>query len=418
MAEDRFLSALIDRGPFGACVINIMPKSNDFGRILYFNPQFPKMLENSPEAIKNSFIWDYQLNASEIMLRDCLTKMATENEFESSICAPFQLKSGATIYFKLHLQPDEMHGKYKHPIELLIFFEKLEIENTEYDDFIIKHRQLEHMIIHLRDVISKLDSIISSLGHELQNYIGGIVMLGNILTQEIQCCKDSIHSYLIKDDKEKRTNCMDFAYHTSDRIINISELFNNIRNSSKKAYNLLSDLTLYKSLKTGKRKMQLTYVDIEELINDVGKIERPKFIQKDVTLICNFPEESVAFKADTQALTDVLLNLVSNARKFTRKNGKVSITGKLMPDSVVFEVKDNGIGIKSSRITELFDVSIPSSTHGTDGEEGTGLGLPICHEIIASHSGELLLETEENKGVKFIVKIPQPTKLSESQTDE
>ncbi len=416
--KNRFLNALIERGPLGACVINIIPSSEDFGRILYFNPQFQQMLQNSAEDMQNSFIWDYQLKTPEINLRYRLNKMALDNKFENDICIPYQLKNGSIIYLKLHLKPDETLIKYQNPTELIIFIEKLEIEQTEYNEFVEKHKQLDKINIRLKEIISGLDAIISTLGHELQNYVGGIVMLGNVLTQEIQNCKDSIISNIDKQNDMNTSDYIDFAHKTAEQIINIEELFNNIRNSSKKANNLLCDLLLYKSLQTGKHKIQLTYVDIEELITDVCKIEQPKYQQKSIELKCNFPKESAAFRADTQALTNVLLNLLSNARKFTHPNGKVSITGKLDTDCAVFIVKDNGIGIDSKKIPGLYDVSTHSPIHGTLGEEGTGLGLPICNEIINAHSGEILLETKVNKGSKFTVRIPQPTKLSESQTSE
>ena len=109
-------------------------------------------------------------------------------------------------------------------------------------------------------------------------------------------------------------------------------------------------------------------------------------------------------------ITDIILrNLISNAIKFTRKGGTVSVvvTEPLVKNGTLdISIRDNGVGIPSDKIKNLFNPENFFSTFGTENEKGTGLGLQLCHELIRINKGSIRVESEEGNGTTFIIMLP------------
>ncbi|MDP4732151.1 MAG: sensor histidine kinase, partial [Flavobacteriales bacterium] len=95
---------------------------------------------------------------------------------------------------------------------------------------------------------------------------------------------------------------------------------------------------------------------------------------------------------------------ISNALKFTKSAGKISIHLRKNNSEVEIIVEDNGLGMTPKKLRELF--TNPESTFGTENERGTGLGLALCKEIVELNEGKIRVESEVNVGSKFIVTIP------------
>ena len=101
-------------------------------------------------------------------------------------------------------------------------------------------------------------------------------------------------------------------------------------------------------------------------------------------------------------LHSIVQNLIINAIKFTPKGGQIIISSADKNDFVEVSIIDTGIGIESERSSKLFNFNNLYTTTGTDGEKGTGLGLPICKEFIERNDGKIWFESEVGKGSKFI----------------
>ncbi|MBL6448038.1 hypothetical protein JMN32_17100 [Fulvivirga sp. 29W222] len=111
------------------------------------------------------------------------------------------------------------------------------------------------------------------------------------------------------------------------------------------------------------------------------------------------------FISDREILFVVLNNLMSNAIKFSNRNGKVSLKSSIKDKIVTFEVSDTGVGISQDIQKKLFGTS-NYSTAGTSLEKGTGLGLLICKELIEKIGGDISVESELGEGTTFRVSIP------------
>jgi len=122
---------------------------------------------------------------------------------------------------------------------------------------------------------------------------------------------------------------------------------------------------------------------------------------KGVTFIEEIPEDTIVF-ADSNMIITVVRNLLTNAIKFTPTGGQVLFSVGILPNGKCnISVSDTGIGISKEQIQSLFCLDKMKSKKGTAGEEGSGLGLIVCREMIQKHGSNLFVESEEGNGCKF-----------------
>ncbi|MBK1878829.1 sensor histidine kinase [Pelagicoccus mobilis] len=183
-----------------------------------------------------------------------------------------------------------------------------------------------------------------------------------------------------------------------------------IRSSSTHLLGLIEGLLNYTKLESEKVKVNLTPCELGEVVNDVIAIVRPDAIKKGIELKVECSEEIPKFVlADAGLLKQILLNLASNAVKYTPE-GFVSVGAKLNGSfsdrvSVLFEIVDSGVGISEEskeRVFNIFEQEDPSSTRVYG---GVGLGLSIVHKLTHLLGGEVSLESEKGKGSRFRVAI-------------
>jgi two-component system, sensor histidine kinase and response regulator len=129
-------------------------------------------------------------------------------------------------------------------------------------------------------------------------------------------------------------------------------------------------------------------------------------IQKEIRLKNLLPPETVIY-ADEEMITTIIRNLVSNAIKFTNRGGTITVAAKTENGEVTISVSDTGIGIPKDKITQLFHPDVNNSSPGTEGEQGTGLGLIICKDFAEKNKGEIRVESETGKGTVFYLSLPE-----------
>jgi len=105
-------------------------------------------------------------------------------------------------------------------------------------------------------------------------------------------------------------------------------------------------------------------------------------------------------------LSLVFRNLLTNAVKFSNPGNKVWVDATTSNEEVIFNIKDEGIGIPAEKTAILFDLAENTTQNGTSGEKGTGLGLILSKEFIEMHGGKIWAESEPGKGSTFYFSIP------------
>lgn len=146
--------------------------------------------------------------------------------------------------------------------------------------------------------------------------------------------------------------------------------------------------------------------DIIPLIN--AEIERFKenLVANNIQIIKEFPD-SLYTMTDPACFSMIISNLISNAIKYNKKNGKIFIRVKDNIDKIQIEVEDTGIGIKEEYIPRLFSKFFRVRDEKTRNIEGTGLGLAIIKHIVDEHRGEIRVESQIDRGTKFIISLPK-----------
>lgn len=190
------------------------------------------------------------------------------------------------------------------------------------------------------------------------------------------------------------------------------EMIKSLNISSKDAYKLLENLLMWSRTQTGTIIYSPEKLDLRTVVTETIGVLQGQANIKDIQIRNRIQDRDFIF-ADKNMLSTIFRNLISNAIKFTPHGGEISIdANKVMGENkqtfTRISVKDNGVGISKEMQAKLFDITENSSTEGTENETGTGLGLILCEEFIKKHQGEIFVESEKEKGSKFVFTIPSP----------
>ena len=149
-------------------------------------------------------------------------------------------------------------------------------------------------------------------------------------------------------------------------------------------------------------------IDTYDISEQIKKISRmlDAMVKPGVELILEGVEEAVYIKADQKRLSQVIMNLISNAIKYTEQ-GRINVAlVQNVGEGISIIIKDTGVGISNEDAKNLFQDFVQVKKHANRQVEGTGLGLAIVKRIVDKMGGSILLESEEGKGSEFIVRLP------------
>ena len=148
---------------------------------------------------------------------------------------------------------------------------------------------------------------------------------------------------------------------------------------------------------------------LEKLINETKILLKVAATAKNITITSAYDNE-LMINCDKNMITTVLRNLITNAIKFTPKDGNIEVSAMKVYDEsgsfIKVKVKDSGVGIDADMIKKLFRVGEMSTSIGTEGEKGTGLGLILCKEFVEKHGGIISVESQKNMGSIFSFTLP------------
>jgi signal transduction histidine kinase len=178
-----------------------------------------------------------------------------------------------------------------------------------------------------------------------------------------------------------------------------------IRRSTNRLHALVEDLLLIAQIEARRVELQLAPVDVAELMARAVEAVRPAADDKGVTLdvVSNHPS---LVHGDSNRLTQVLDNLVSNAVKFTNDGGTVSVNISAVNGDVRLVVADTGIGVPLAEQGQVFSRFFRASTATRLAIPGTGLGLAISRALVEQHGGTITFESQEGEGTQVIVTLP------------
>ncbi|MCP4545237.1 MAG: GAF domain-containing sensor histidine kinase [bacterium] len=168
---------------------------------------------------------------------------------------------------------------------------------------------------------------------------------------------------------------------------------------------LISEILVLAKVKSGEAMSEIVALDLAALTGEVCEQYRPQADQKGVRLSLDLPAEPLNIRIDVKGCNLVLSNLISNAVKYTRE-GEVMVSLKCLEGWAELEVRDSGIGIPEKDIPHLFKEFFRATNASKHGIPGSGVGLASIKNIVERFDGQLALESVENVGSTFIVRLP------------
>ncbi len=197
----------------------------------------------------------------------------------------------------------------------------------------------------------------------------------------------------------------------SDKDIQKSEVLyqnyiNVINEENRRLGNLTERILQSATLEKGEILLKMEEVDIHELIGEAIKNIQLQVEKKGGRIIKKLNAEMHHINADKVHITNVIFNLLDNANKYTREVPEIEVTTENSYSGLLISVKDNGPGISKSNQKRIFEKLYRVPTGNIHNVKGFGLGLSYVKAIIEKHGGKITLESELNKGSKFILYLP------------
>jgi len=238
------------------------------------------------------------------------------------------------------------------------------------------------------------------------------IKAANIRLQELDKLKDGFVSTVSHELRTPLTSIRSFSEIINDSpdmpVEKRREFISIIVKESERLTRLIDDILDIAKMESGKLEWQMKVLDPGDVIKVAIDATVGLFPQGgNVIFQTDVPESLQAVNVDADRLAQVLINLISNAAKFCdHTNGKVWIKAKIEEGYLNVSVRDNGPGIAPSDHQKVFERFQQVGSQMKGKPKGTGLGLPICMEIIHHFDGELWVDSQLNKGATFAFRIP------------
>jgi PAS domain S-box-containing protein len=189
------------------------------------------------------------------------------------------------------------------------------------------------------------------------------------------------------------------------------EALGRVQHAQKHLLGLINDILNFAKLESGRVEYHMEVVPVRELVDDVGPMMAPHFEAKGLRFeVLRDEGAALSVCVDRDKARQVLLNLLSNAAKFTPEGGRVTVsTNAAEADRVAVRVTDTGRGIPADRMEAIFEPFVQVRAAYSAPHEGTGLGLAISRDLAAGMHGELLADSEEGKGSTFTLLLQRAT---------
>jgi len=230
-----------------------------------------------------------------------------------------------------------------------------------------------HDITGLKNIEKQREDILNFVGHELRTPLTNLILNIDMMSELF---------------KEK-----DFA--------DFGAYLDKSRNSAKRLKKIINELNRTTKLISGNFDPESTFFDFEEMMEETIHSIRQTYPDQPIIKKGN---TGVTIFADRDKLIQVVINYLTNAIKYAKDKSSIEVFTKIVSDSVIVAVKDEGIGIPAADLPHIFNRFYRAEK--TKSLEGLGLGLFLCRQIILSHHGQAWVESEEGKGSTFYFSLP------------
>ena len=239
--------------------------------------------------------------------------------------------------------------------------------------------ELISKLINLSESKKNQEDFILNISHDLRSPL-------NIILSVLQCYKDDYK------DIKKYGKCQDHMDVIKRNSYKILKLVNNLIDTTK----------LEKNHYSIKRENLDVINLIEWNISSIDKYAK----QKEISLVFDTNVEECIMAVDPEAIDRIIMNLISNAIKFSPKGSNIYINAWKSINQLTISVRDEGIGIPKEEQNTIFNRFVQSSRNKKSENSGSGIGLDLVRYLTQAHNGSIELKSEENAGCEFIIKLP------------
>ncbi len=230
-------------------------------------------------------------------------------------------------------------------------------------------------------------------------------------TQETKSAKDKFISIIAHDLKNPLSSIQgfsdllmkDYSSYDPEEVLTFVKM---IHGASRQAQNLLNNLLDWSRSQTDRIRFEPTGIDVCQVVKSVFKLYKLNAHEKNLH-VHNRVSEGTMVYGDQNMVSTIIRNLISNAIKFTRPKGKITVCTKSSRNEIQILVEDNGIGIPEDLAEKLFRIDEKVTRTGTANEEGTGLGLILSMEFARKNGGTLRVSSKPGKGSTFTLQLPR-----------
>lgn len=280
-----------------------------------------------------------------------------------SLSVGFTVLLGAVFFVDIRL--------WKHRVEAIEHERQLasqELSSTRLD---LVNRELQQ-------INEERTRFLSTVSHELKTPLSSIITLADILS-------------LNQSGRNKVQNV---------------EHLEIVKKSGDHLLTLINDLLDHSRFESGEASIEREEFEVEGVIAEVEKSMSPLLDSRSQSLVseCDFQGQRV--RLDRRRILQVLMNLVSNASKFSPVGTSINIEGRIRDSDLLLTVSDQGVGISENDQARLFTKFFRGTNEATRSVSGTGLGLSITREIIEAHGGKINVQSRVGSGTRFSVTIP------------
>jgi len=373
-----FTAAILTLGVYRYNLLEFMPVIsskiiNDFPEGVFILNENNAILEMNPiaESDYERYMKDTSDTIGKFDLQNVLSPALKEdfkNKLKSNpklITLIGQLTNGKFYDIRISM----LHNKNNNLIGSLIIY-------RDITDLETAKETLKDINIKLLETNKTKDLLFKIISHDLRGPIGSLRALIELM---------------ITDDKSfssaQKTN-LDHIYKTSD---NVYRLLTNLLDWSK---NQLNEMVLT-------HKINLVYNTIDETINQLKPISEIKHIT-----IFNHSKPDITGYYDEQSVMIVLRNILANAIKFSMNDSIIDVNVNRHKADILITLTDYGVGMEPSVLNQINQKQFVNSSHGTNNEIGSGLGLFLSHDLIALNKGNMWATSTQGKGTSFFITIP------------
>lgn len=367
-----------DSSTFYEAILNSLQEHiaviDDDGTIEWVNQAWIDFSNDNGGDLKNTSIGTNYLNACQPIteagdadlltirhgIYDVIQSRAPSFYFEYPCHSPDEQR-----WFIMRVTPLELSGARKFIISHQTITERKEVE--------LHLQRSEELLKYEINVKNKFFSIIS---HDLKSPFNALLGMTEIMST-------------MADGFSK------------DQLVHFAH---DVHRSGEQVFELLHNLLEWARIQMEGGAFEPQIISLHDLTEDSINVLMP-IAQKKNIVIENAIKTDIAY-ADHEMVKTVIRNLIANALKFTPSGGQIQISSRTQGKAVNVTVSDTGVGISPKQIEAIFSLDQKKSTIGTAGETGTGLGLPLCKEMLERNGGHIWVESAPGEGSKFHFTLP------------